>query len=181
MPRAVRVIPAASADGRPIGDSLILGFDARRAPQGVHKGVNGTLCELALAPGGTLRMGDVIELDDGTLVEVVAEAEPLVEARARDLNALARLAWYLGDRHVPVQILANRLRLRRDPAIEALLARLGAKVVVIEAPFDPEGGAYAVPAHGHLQHDEHHEHHEHHDHAHGHDHGHAHHHHGREK
>src|SRR5438045_9032654 len=120
MPRAVRVIPAASADGRPIGDSLILGFDARRAPQGVHKGVNGTLCELALAPGGALRMGDVIELDDGTLVEVVAEAEPLVEARARDLNALPRRAGYLGDRHLAGQIPASPLPLRRDSATPAV-------------------------------------------------------------
>jgi len=71
-------------------------------------------------------------------------------------TALARLAWHLGDRHVPVQLFPNRLRVRRDAAIEALLARLGAKTVAIEAPFDPEGGAYLASAHGH-RHDHHHD------------------------
>jgi urease accessory protein len=106
------------------------------------------------------------------LIEIVAEAEPLLEVRAADLAALARIAWALGDRHVPVQILSNRLRLRRDPAIRDLLSKLSAKVIEIEAPFDPEGGAYATPGeHGH--HDREH----HHDHAH-HGHPHDHHHHG---
>src|SRR5437588_3288608 len=175
MPRALRVIAAASAVGRPIADSLILDFAARRSPHGTHRSVNGAACELKLAPGLALRMGDLLELDDGTLVEIVAEAEPLIEARAADLTALARLAWHLGDRHVPVQLYANRLRLRRDPAMEALLARLGAKVTAIEAPFDPEGGAYASApgdahghdhAHAHGHHDHDHDHHHHRDHHH---------------
>ena len=96
-----------------------------------------------------LRTDDALVLDDGRLVEVVAEPEPLIEVRADDLPALARLAWHLGDRHVPIQVLERRLRLRRDPAIEALLQSLGAKVVAIEAPFEPEGGAYAAPAGDH--------------------------------
>jgi len=105
-----------------------------------------------------LRTDDLLVLDDGTLVEVVAAPEPLIEARVADVAALARLAWYLGDRHV--QVLANRIRAQRDPAIEALLKSLGAKLTMIEAPFEPEGGAYAS-SHGHSHdHD--------HDHAHGH-------------
>ena len=103
-------------------------------------------------------------------MEVVAAPEPLIEARAADLAGLARLAWHLGDRHVPVQVLPNRIRARRDAAVEALLKSLGAKVALIEAPFEPEGGAYAS-SHGHEHHD--------HDHAHdhhGHSHGHGHHH-----
>ena len=93
----------------------------------------------------------------------MAAPEPLIEARAADVAALARLAWHLGDRHVPVQVLPNRMRARRDAAIEALLKSLGAKVTLIEAPFEPEGGAYAS-SHGH---DHAHDHH-------GHDHGHGH-------
>ena len=85
-----------------------------------------------------------MQLDDGNLVEVVAAPEPLIEARAGDLAALSRLAWHLGDRHVPVQVLNNRIRTRRDAGIEALLKSLGAKVASIEAPFEPEGGAYAL-------------------------------------
>ena len=102
----------------------------------------------------------------------MAEPEPLIEARAADLPALARLAWHLGDRHVPIQVLERRLRLKRDPAIEALLQSLGAKVVAIDAPFEPEGGAYAAPAGDHHHH--HHDHEHDHDHDHGHDHHHDH-------
>ena len=111
-------------------------------------GVKGTRFEFDLAEPVALRAGDLLLLNNGNLIEVVAEPEPLIEARAQDLTALARLAWHLGDRHVPVQLFANRLRVRRDAAIEALLARLGARIVTIEAPFDPEGGAYVAPAHG---------------------------------
>ena len=101
-----------------------------------------------------LRMGDAFELDDGSFVDIVIEPEPLIEVRGNDLTHLARLAWHLGDRHVPVQVLANRLRMRRDPALEAMLARSGARLTPIEAPFDPEGGAYAqrhaAHDHGHA-------------------------------
>jgi urease accessory protein len=95
-----------------------------------------------------------------------------VEIRGSDLTHLARLAWHLGDRHVPVQMLSTRLRIRRDAALEAMLQNLGARLTEIEAPFDPEGGAYASqPAHGHHEHGHDQDHH--HDHAHKH-HGHHH-------
>src|SRR6185436_12458838 len=148
----------------------------RQAQKGFLFGVKGTCVELDLAEPVRLRTDDALLLDDGTMVEVVAEPEPLVEARAADLAALARLAWHLGDRHVPVEVLDRRLRLKRDPAIEALLEGLGAKLVVIEAPFEPEGGAYAVAASHHHDHEHHHGHdHHHHDHGHHHDHDHDHH------
>jgi urease accessory protein len=136
-------------------------------------GVKGTSIEVALPPSARLQTDDILLLDDGSLVEVVAQPEPLFEVRAADLPALARIAWHLGDRHVPVQVLPNRIRLRRDPDLRALLERLGAKVTPITAPFDPEGGAYeARHAHGH-DHGHHHDHD--HDHARGHDHHHHHH------
>jgi urease accessory protein len=173
MPRLVRVVARPPGEARVI-DTLILTPEQRRAPHGTVTGVKGTRCTFDLAEPVALRMGELLLLDDGNLVEVVAEPEPLIEARAKDLTALARLAWHLGDRHVPVQLFANRLRVRRDPAIEALLARLGARTVAIEAPFDPEGGAYAASAHAHDDHGHAHDHghnHEHH-HGHGHDHHH---------
>jgi len=103
-------------------------------------------------------------------VEVVAAPEPLIEARAADVAALARLAWHLGDRHVSVQVLPNRIRARHDGAIEALLKSLGARVILIEAPFEPEGGAYeSSHVHGHAHHDHAQEHH---GHSHGHHHDH---------
>ena len=99
-------------------------------------------------------------------MEVVAAPEPLIEARAADAAALSRLAWHLGDRHVPMQVLPNRIRARRDTAVEDLLKALGAKTVLFEAPFEPEGGAYAS-SHGHAHHDHAHDHHGHsHDHHH---------------
>jgi len=173
MHRVVKVITAAPVDGRII-DAVILTPEERRAPRGSATGVKGTRLTFDIPEPVALRAGDLLVLDDGNLVEVLAEPEPLIEARAKDLTALARLAWHLGDRHVPVQLFANRLRVRRDPAIEALLARLGAKIVAIEAPFDPEGGAY-THTHAHDHGDRDHDHAHHHDHAHDHAHGNHHH------
>jgi urease accessory protein len=175
MSRIVRVVPAVPGDSRVI-DTVILTPEQRQAPRGSVTGMKGTQLTFDLAEPVALRADDLLQLDNGNLVEVVGEPEPLIEARAKDLTALARLAWHLGDRHVPVQLFANRLRVRRDPAIEALLARLGAKSVAIEAPFDPEGGAYSAPVAGHHHHGHHHEYHAHDQHGHHHhDHGHDHH------
>ena len=167
MPRANRVLHAAERRDTPVADTLILSHAQRQAQKGFLFGVKGTCVELDFAESVRLRTDDALVLDDGGLVEIVAEPEPLIEARAADLPALARIAWHLGDRHVPIQVLERRLRLKRDPAIEALLQSLGAKVVAIDAPFEPEGGAYAAPAgDNHHDHD--------HDHDHGHDHSHDH-------
>lgn len=161
MPRITGVVAFEHADTGRIVDTTILSFAARRAERGSLIGVSGSRYEVDLPTPVTLRMGDLLVLDGGGLVEVVAEAEVLIEVRAEDLEALARLAWYLGDRHVPVEILPNRLRLRSDPVIEALLTALGARLVVIEAPFNPEGGAYLVAAPDQPGQDHHHHHHGH--------------------
>ena len=173
MPRATSVQSAAQRKGGTVIDTLILPYAQRQVKQGFVFGIKGTCVEIDLAESVRLRTDDALVLDDGSMVEVVAEAEPLIEARAADLAALARLAWHLGDRHVPVQILERRLRLARDPAIETLLQGLGVRVAHIEAPFEPEGGAYdAAVAHGHHHDHGHahgHDHHHHHDHHHDHD------------
>lgn len=170
MPLAVKLIPAAERAPSRVVDTLILSSAQRQAQRGFVFGINGICVELDFAEPVRLRTDDALLLDDGTLVEVVAEAEPLLEARATDPNVLARWAWHLGDRHVPVEVMPNRLRVRRDPANEALLQTLGAKTAAIDAPFEPEGGAYAIGApHAH------HHHHHHHDHGHDHQHGHDHH------
>jgi len=168
MPCAARVIAAADRRGRPIGDTLILDYAKRSAGAFSATGVKGGAFDIALDAPKRLRTDDLIELDDDTLLEVVAAPEPLIEARAGDLAGLMRLAYHLGDRHVPVEVLANRVRVRREAALETLLRSLGARLTMIEAPFEPEGGAYAA-SHGHS-----HEHH--HGHDHDHDHGHHHHH-----
>jgi urease accessory protein len=165
MPRATSVLRVAERQAITVVDTLILPHAQRQAQKGFLFGVKGTCVELDFPETVRLRTDDALLLDTGGLVEVVAEPEPLIEVRAADLAALARLAWHLGDRHVPVQIMERKLRLKRDASIEALLESLGAKVVAIEAPFEPEGGAYDASAGGH-------------DHEHGHDHGHHHHDHG---
>jgi urease accessory protein len=166
MPRAFSVIAAGHRHDRPVVDIVILDYAQRSAQKAVVTCVKGGTIEIDLHQPVRLRTDDLLLLDDGNLVEVVAAPELLIEARAADTAALARLAWHLGDRHVPLQVLPNRIRARREGAIEGLLASLGAKIAMIEAPFEPEGGAYAqqeVPA---CDHD--------HDHGHGHPHEHGH-------
>jgi urease accessory protein len=166
MPRATSVLAAADRQDRPVIDTVILDYAQRSARKITVSGIKGGVIEIDLRQPVRLRTDDILVLDDGGLVEVVAAPEPLVEARAGDMAGLSRLAWHLGDRHVPVQLLPNRIRARSEAAIEALLQSLGAKVTTIEAPFEPEGGAYeSSHRHDHA-----------HDHDHGHSHGHGHHH-----
>jgi len=171
MPRAIRVLSPGHRHDRPVADTVILDHAQRSGQRATVTGVKGLLIDIDLHAPARLRSDDLLELDDGTLVEVLAAPEPLIEVRAAEVSALARLAWHLGDRHVPVQVLPNRIRARRDAAIEALLKSLGAKVTPIEAPFEPEGGAYAS-SHAHDHHEDDHAH----EHDHGHSHGHGHHH-----
>src|SRR6201994_399649 len=146
------------------------------------KGTRGLEFLLDLENAVALRGGDALVLEDGRLIEVVAAPEPLIEIKGSDPHHLIRVAWHLGNRHLPTQIMPKGLRIRRDHVIEAMVKGLGARVVEIEAPFDPEGGAYAGSAHGHANehyhhahgHDHHHDHHRHdHDDRHHHDHGHG--------
>ena len=177
MPRATSVLRVAERRDGSVVDTLILPHAQRQAQKGFLFGVKGTCVELDFPETVRLRTDDALLLDTGGLVEVVAEPEPLIEVRAADLPSLARLAWHLGDRHVPVQIMERKLRLKRDASVEALLESLGAKAVAIEAPFEPEGGAYEASAGGHdHEHGHDHHHHDHHGHDHHHhDHGHGHH------
>jgi urease accessory protein len=168
MPRATAVIAASQRQDRAIADTVILDSAQRSASRLSVATAKGATIDIDLHDAKRLRTDDLLVLEDGALVEVVAAPEPLIEARATDVYALARLAWHLGDRHIPVQLLPNRIRAQRGPGVETLLALLGAKLTLIDAPFEPEGGAYA-PVHDHS-----HEHHGH-DHAHcGHDHSHDH-------
>lgn len=172
MPRAKSVLKRPRPDDAVIADTLVLDLDQRRMHRGVVVAVKGTSVELDLDAPVWLRTDDVLVLEDGALIEVVAAPEPLLEVRAPDVQILARVAWMLGDRHVPVQILSSRLRLHRDPAIKEMLSRFAVKLTEIEAPFDPEGGAYADHDHAHDQsgREHHHQHPDHHRHHHEHEH-----------
>ena len=169
MLRADKVIPAGHWSGAP-ADTVVLDFDARYRRRVAMTGVGGLEFLLDLAEATMLRGGDGLRLEDGRLVEVVAEPEPLAEIRAADPLAMTRVAWHFGNRHLPTEILPKALRIRRDPVIEAMAAGLGARVIALEAPFNPEGGAYVKvegdPAVSRRQSHDHD-----HDHDHGHDHG----------
>ncbi len=144
---------------RPL-DCVVLDFDARHRRRVAMTGVKGTTFLLDLAEATALRGGDALVLDDGALIEVVAAPEPLAEITSPDPAAMVRIAWHLGNRHLPVQLVGKRLRIRRDHVIEAMVFGLGGRVVPIEAPFDPEGGAYAEGSHGHHGHGHHGHHHD---------------------
>jgi urease accessory protein len=146
MRRAIAVLPAGVASALRCIDTLLLDYDHRQRPQGTHKALRGTAVELMLTSAMPLRTDDRLVLDDETLIEIVARPEPLYELRAANPSDLARVAWMLGDRHYPVDISERRLRVRRDPAIKALLSNAAVKIVAIDAPFEPEGGAYSHAA-----------------------------------
>ena len=131
-------------------DTVVLDFDDRHRRRMAMTGTRGLEFLLDLENAIALRGGDALVLDDGRLVEVIAAPEPLIEIRGSDPHHLARLAWHLGNRHLPTQIMPKGLRIRRDHVIEAMVRGLGARVVEIEAPFDPEGGAYADTSHAHA-------------------------------
>ena len=180
MLRATSVKAANSWHGTP-ADTIVLEFDDRHRRRMAMTGTRGLAFLLDLAETVALRGGDALVLEDGRLVEVVAAPEPLIELRGVDPRQMVRLAWHLGNRHLPVQLAGKHLRIRRDHVIEAMVKGLGASVVEIEAPFDPEGGAYVSGGHDHghgdHDHDHHHDHHHHEDHGHSHDHAHYGHHH----
>jgi urease accessory protein len=173
-------------------DTVVLDFDDRHRRRMAMTGTRGLEFLLDLENATVLRGGDALVLEDNRLIEVVAAPEPLAEIRGNYPQHLVRVAWHLGNRHLPTQIIGKGLRIRRDHVIEAMVKGLGARVIEIEAPFDPEAGAYAGGGHTHApesephhhaahegsSHDQggHHHQHEHcdHDHHHGHSHAHDH-------
>lgn len=163
-------------------DTIVLDYEGRHRRRVTMTGTRGTEFLLDLPEAVALRGGDALILEDGRLIEIVAAPEPLAEVRCADPRQLARVAYHVGNRHAQAEILANRIRIRRDHVLEEMVRGLGAKVAHIEAPFEPDTGAYEAAdeahAHGHKghAHDHHaHDHHDHHDHAHGHGRGHGHH------
>jgi urease accessory protein len=150
----------------PVADTVVLDQEERRRRRGVLKTVGGIefLVDLPEAPG--LHGGDCYVLEDGRLIEILAAPEELLEVRGKDPLHTTRLAYHLGNRHLECEITARSIRIRRDHVIADMLKGLGAKVVEIEAPFQPEGGAYHQAGHGDHGHSHEHNSHEHHDHKH---------------
>ena len=128
---------------------VVLDFDQRFRRRIVMRTERGLDFLLDLERAVHIRGGDALVLEDGRRIAVVAAHEPLAKIRCENAEQLSRLAWHLGNRHVPVMIHAGRVYIRRDHVIEAMARGLGAIVEHIEAPFDPEEGAYAGSGDGH--------------------------------
>jgi urease accessory protein len=139
----------AGAWSEPAVDAVVLDHDHRHRRRLAMTGEGGLDFLLDLVEATTLRNGDGLVLEDGRIVAVKAAPEPLAEITATDADHLVRIAWHLGNRHLPTQLAGSRLLIRRDHVIEEMLTGLGATISHVEAPFDPEGGAYA---HGHGAH-----------------------------
>jgi urease accessory protein len=177
MPRTQKVVRPGETTGEII-DTVLLKYEDRIKQQGFVFGGKGTCVEFDFPAPPLLRTDDLLLLDDGRLIEVVAEVEPVLEVREKDFAKGARLVLALGNRHVPVQILANRLRVPETPDVALLLKERGFEPQTVTAPFEPDDGD--TPAHEHAHHhghDHHHGHHHDHDHD-DHDHAHEHHDHG---
>ena len=127
---------------------LKLAFELRQKSRLRTALVSGEEAALMLPRGEILRGGDLVVADGGQVIEVVAERESVMHVECDSAQALARVAYHLGNRHVPVQVGDRWLRFASDPVLERMVAGLAAKVTILDVPFEPEAGAYA-PHHRH--------------------------------
>jgi urease accessory protein len=153
--RATHVLPHDHATV--VDDSVLLDFDSRHRRRMMLMTEGGEELLLDLPETVALADGDRLVTEEGRHIRIVAKPEALMEVSAADPARLARLAWHVGNRHLPTEIAGALLYLRHDHVIAAMLKQLGATVRFVDRPFNPEGGAY-----GHGQ-------------THGHDHDHGHH------
>lgn len=137
----------------PAAEQLVLPFELRQKSRLRARLASGLEVGLFLERGTVLRGGDLLLADDGTVIEVVAARETVSTVHEAGAARLARAGYHLGNRHVPVEIGAGWLRYRHDHVLDDMVRGLGSPVVVEQAPFEPESGAYG--AHGHSHSHEH--------------------------
>lgn len=133
-------------------DLVKLDHDARFLRRKRLVTVQGEAFLVDLAETVSVEQGDCFELTDGRLIEVIAAEEPVLVVS----GDLPRLAWHIGNRHTPCQIEGDRLLIRADHVLEAMLRQLGAAVAHAVEPFTPEGGAYGhgrTLGHSHTPHE----------------------------
>jgi urease accessory protein len=129
---------------------LRLPFELRRKSRFRATLANGTEAALFLPRGSVLREGDLLEAEDGTLIGVESAPENILLVTAKSPYALMRAAYHLGNRHTPVELGENFLKLESDPVLREMLIQLGVTVREQTSPFQPEAGAYGGGhRHGH--------------------------------
>ena len=165
MTRVTEILPAGSWAGADEADVFMADYEGRHRRRMMLPLRSGMKVLLELDHARLLHDGDGLRLEDGRIIRVEATAEDLMEVTAHDALHLLRLAWHLGNRHLPAAIEEQHILVRRDHVIADMIRGLGGHVRAVQAPFDPESGAYAGRAgvHGHG-------------HSHPHDHGDGHHH-----
>lgn len=157
--------------------TVALDWDVRQKSRFDATDSAGRALGVFLPRGTQVRGGDVLVAEDGSLITVQAAPQPVLIVRHCSEHGspfdLMRAAYHLGNRHVPLELNADHLKLEPDHVLAALLRQQHLIVSEAQAPFEPEGGAYGGGAgHGHAQHDDHgHDHGHHHGASHGHDHG----------
>lgn len=135
-------MPAGSWDETRELDRVLIDFDRRHRRRLVLRTEQGREVLLDLPQAVRLRHGDGLAVDVGGVVRICSKSEPLLEIHAHGAGALMRIAWHLGNRHLPLQVADARLRIRADHVIADMVAGLGGRITRQEAPFDPETGAY---------------------------------------
>jgi urease accessory protein len=150
MKRVTTIKPAGQWPAASACDRVVLDAGDRNRRRIVMTGENGTQFLLEVAKPVSLRDGDGLVLDDGTILLITGAPEKLIEITAGSALDCVRLAWHLGNRHTDVQIVGDKIRIRRDHVLEDMLRGLGANLSALDAPFDPEP---AAPAHEHHGHD----------------------------
>ena len=141
MLRATQLRPAGPQMNGPY-ETITLDHTARQRRRMVMKADGGLSFLLDLEQARALRHGDGLVLEDGRVIKVLALPEPLTEVRGRDFIHLIALSYQIGNRHLEAQIEKDRIVIRRDHVISAMLKGLGASVTDIEEVFEPEAGAY---------------------------------------
>jgi urease accessory protein len=150
--RAIEVLPAGKWPAHRAIDRLILTYDERHRRRLRYVAQGGTTFLLDLPRAALLRAGDGLRLEDGRIVSVDAAPEQLVEVTAADTAALVRLAWHIGNRHLPAQLEPHRILIREDAVIVKMLTGLSATVSLVLEPFTPEPGAYDTSSAAHETH-----------------------------
>jgi urease accessory protein len=136
-----------------VDEVIELAFEQREKSRFRAPLLSGEEIGVDLAPGTLLKQGDRIRLADGRVVAVEAAPERLIEVHAHDAIGLARIAYHVGNRHVPLQIGDGWLRMLPDHVLQAMIERLGGHVHEVDEGFQPESGAYGH-SHVHHQHDD---------------------------
>ena len=160
MRRATTVLPAGSwdledADGLSVAE---LNFDERYRRRVTLRDTKGEFL-LDLERPLLLKDGDGLKLHDGSVILIRAADEKVADIHAHSVAEITRVAWHIGNRHIPVQVLDDgSLRIRHDAVLVEMIEGLGAHVHVKDAPFAPEAGAYAKAGGGHAHGHSHHHH-----------------------